>query len=241
MIKKHIPNAITLLNLLSGSVAAILAVEGQLLIAAALVGLAAVFDFFDGFIARLLHVKSEIGKELDSLADVISFGLTPSVILFYMIRENEWIQSLSGIFSLLPYTALLIAAFSALRLAKFNLDTRQSTSFLGLPTPANAMFIVSLPFFSGNQAIQDAGILSLVAGNIYFQLALIPVSCYLLVSEIPLFGLKFTNGFSLKANKLKYALLLGSLIAIIVFKWAGIPLIIVLYILISSFAGKEKF
>lgn len=241
MIKKHIPNTITLLNLLSGSVAAILAVEGLLITAAALVGLAAVFDFFDGFIARLLHVKSEIGKELDSLADVISFGLTPSVILFIMIRENAGIQPQSGVLSFLPYTALLIAAFSALRLAKFNLDTRQSTSFLGLPTPANAMFIVSLPFFAGSQAIQDAGLLSMVAGNIYFQLALIPVSCFLLVSEIPLFGLKFANGFSIKANKLKYALLVGSLITILIFKWAGIPLIIVLYILISSFAGKEKF
>jgi len=241
MLKKHIPNSITLLNLLSGSVAAIMAVEGQLIIAAALVGLAAVFDFLDGFFARLLHVKSEIGKELDSLADVISFGLTPSVILFIMIRENAALQPQSGILSFLPYTALLIAAFSALRLARFNIDTRQTTSFLGLPTPANAIFIASLPFFTGSQAFQDAAYLSEVVGSIYFQVALIPVSCYLLVSEIPLFALKFSNGFSTAANKLKYILALGSVILLIIFKWAGIPLIVVLYILISAFAGKEKF
>lgn len=241
MIKNQIPNSITLLNLLSGSVAAIMAVEGHLVIAAALVGLAAVFDFFDGFFARLLHVKSEIGKELDSLADVISFGLTPSLVLFIMLRENTGFQPQTGILSYLPYTALLIAAFSALRLAKFNLDTRQTSSFLGLPTPANALFIVSLPLFTGSQALQDAGFLSALAGSIYFQVALIPVSCYLLVSEIPLFALKFSNGFSFAANKLKYSLVLGSVIALILFKWAGIPLIVVLYILISAFAGKEKF
>ncbi len=241
MVKKHIPNFITQLNLLSGSVAVILAVEGRLLPAAVLVGLAAVFDFFDGFIARLLHVNSEIGKELDSLADVISFGLTPSVILFSLIRNNSALEPVSGILFYLPYAALLIAAFSALRLAKFNLDTRQTTSFLGLPTPANAMFIASLPLFTGSQALQNAGFISTLAGSIYFQLALIPVSCYLLVSEIPLFALKFASGFSFAANKLKYSLVIGSVIALIVFKWAGIPLIVVLYLLISAFAGKEKF
>ncbi|MHC1778181.1 MAG: CDP-diacylglycerol--serine O-phosphatidyltransferase [Lentimicrobium sp.] len=241
MIKKHIPNSITLLNLISGSVAVILAVEGKLIPAVALVGLAAVFDFFDGFLARLLHVKSEIGKELDSLADVISFGLTPSVILFCLIRENPALQSHQGLSGILPYTALLIAAFSALRLAKFNLDTRQSTSFLGLPTPANAMFIVSLALISGSQALQDAGLLSSIAGNLYFQLALIPLSCYLLVSEIPLFALKFSGGFSFSANKLKYILFLFTIIALIAFQWAGIPVIVILYVAISTVAGQEKF
>jgi CDP-diacylglycerol--serine O-phosphatidyltransferase len=241
MIKKHIPNSITLLNLISGSVAVILAVEGKLIPAVALVGLAAVFDFLDGFFARLLHVKSEIGKELDSLADVISFGLTPSVILFCLIRENPALQSTQGLAGILPYSAMLIAAFSALRLAKFNLDTRQSTSFLGLPTPANALFIVSLALISGSQALQEAGLLSSIAGNLYFQLALIPLSCYLLVSEIPLFALKFSSGFSFSANKLKYILVLLSTIALIAFQWAGIPMIVILYVVISTVAGQEKF
>ncbi|MBK6964345.1 MAG: CDP-diacylglycerol--serine O-phosphatidyltransferase [Bacteroidales bacterium] len=239
--KKHIPNSITLLNLISGSVAVILAVEGQMIPAVALVGLAAVFDFLDGFFARLLHVKSEIGKELDSLADVISFGLTPSVILFCLIRENPALQSTQGLAGILPYSAMLIAAFSALRLAKFNLDTRQSTSFLGLPTPANALFIVSLALISGSQALQEAGLLSSIAGNLYFQLALIPLSCYLLVSEIPLFALKFSSGFSFSANKLKYILVLLSTIALIAFQWAGIPMIVILYVVISTVAGQEKF
>ncbi len=241
MIKKHIPNSITLLNLISGSVAVILAVEGQIITAVALVGLAAVFDFLDGFFARLLHVKSEIGKELDSLADVISFGLTPSVILFCLIRENPALQSTQGLAGILPYSAMLIAAFSALRLAKFNLDTRQSTSFLGLPTPANALFIVSLALISGSQALQEAGLLSSIAGNLYFQLALIPLSCFLLVSEIPLFALKFSSGFSFSANKLKYILVLLSIIALIAFQWAGIPMIVILYVVISTVAGQEKF
>jgi len=241
MIKKHIPNSITLLNLVSGSVAVILAVEGQIITAVALVGLAAVFDFFDGFFARLLHVKSEIGKELDSLADVISFGLTPSVILFCLIRENPALQSYQGLSGILPYSALLIAAFSALRLAKFNLDTRQSTSFLGLPTPANALFIVSLALISGSQALQEAGLLSSIAGNLYFQLALIPLSCFLLVSEIPLFAIKFSDGFSFSANKLKYIFALFTVIALIAFQWAGIPIVVILYVAISTIAGQEKF
>lgn len=240
MIKKHLPNSITILNLISGSVAAIQAIEGNLPLAAALVGLAAIFDFFDGFTARLLHVKSEIGKELDSLADVISFGLTPAIVLFCMIRDNPAIHSFSWMAAMLPYAALLIAGFSALRLAKFNLDTRQTDSFIGLPTPANALFIISLPLFAGKEALQNAGLLSVLAGNLYFQLALIPVSCFLLVSELPLFALKFSDGFTYGANKIKYIFLLTSVIALIALKWAGIPLIVVVYILISFLKKNKK-
>ncbi|NTW25304.1 MAG: CDP-diacylglycerol--serine O-phosphatidyltransferase [Lentimicrobium sp.] len=240
MIKKHIPNSITLLNLISGSAAAIQALEGNLLLAAALVGLAAVFDFFDGFAARLLHVKSDIGKELDSLADVISFGLTPAIILFCMIRDNSAMDAFSGIAEFLPYTALLIAGFSALRLAKFNIDTRQTDSFIGLPTPANALFIISMPLFAGNGALQDAGLLSALAGSLYFQLALIPVSCFLLIAELPLFALKFSNGFSFGANRIKYIFILTSVIALLALKWAGIPAIVIIYILISLLQRNKK-
>jgi CDP-diacylglycerol--serine O-phosphatidyltransferase len=239
-IKKHIPNSITLLNLMSGSAAAIAAMNGQMGAAVALTGLAAVFDFFDGFAARLLHVKSETGKELDSLADVVSFGFTPSVILFSLISDNAAMITSEGIAFLLPYASLLIGAFSALRLAKFNLDTRQTDSFLGLPTPANAMFIVSLPLITGSSAIQDAGIISLVAGSLWFQLLLIPASCYLLICEIPLFALKFPNGFAFSANRVKYLFLILSVFALIALKWAGIPVIIILYILISLFSERKK-
>lgn len=240
LLKKHIPNTITLFNLLSGSIAAILAIEGQLQLAAALVGLAALFDFFDGFVARMLHVKSDIGKELDSLADVISFGLIPALILFCLIRNNPQLDVFDGIAWLLPYTALLVAAFSALRLAKFNIDTRQADSFLGLPTPANALFIVSLALISGEGALQQAGLLSVIVGNLWFQLALIPVSCFLLTSEIPLFAMKFSNGFSFSANKLRYIFLLIALVAIITIQWAAIPVIVIIYILLSVLWKEEK-
>lgn len=238
MIKKHIPNTITLLNLISGSVAVIVTLEGRLLMASGLLGLAAVFDFFDGFVARLLHVKSDIGKELDSLADVISFGLAPSVILFCLIREHTLLLQ-PGWTGYVPYTALLIAAFSALRLAKFNLDTRQTDSFLGMPTPANALFIASLPFFSGPEAVQDAGWLTVLAGSPVFLLVLIPVSCIMLVSEVPLMALKFSHGFSFKANKLKYLLVLLAITGFLALKWASVPLLVVTYVLISL-AGNGK-
>ncbi len=237
MIKKHIPNSITLLNLFSGSMAVIVALEGSLLLASALLGLSAVFDFFDGFVARLLKVKSDIGKELDSLADVISFGLAPSVILFYLIREHTRVLQ-PGWTDYVPYTALLIAGFSALRLAKFNLDTRQTDSFLGLPTPANALFIASLPFFSGPAAVQDAGWLTVLAGNPVFLLVLIPVSCIMLVSEIPLLAMKFSHGFSFKDNKLKYLLVLLAIAGFLFLQWASIPLLVMAYVLISL-AGRN--
>ncbi|MFH1119098.1 MAG: CDP-diacylglycerol--serine O-phosphatidyltransferase [Bacteroidota bacterium] len=240
-LKKYIPNTITLFNLICGSAAIILVIEGQTVPAAAMIGMAAVFDFFDGFLARLLNVKSEIGKELDSLADVISFGLAPAVFLFSLIRENIHAAGFSGFAEIFPYTALLIAAFSALRLAIFNLDTRQTESFLGLPTPANALFIVSLSLISGKDAIQDAGIITLIADSLWFQLILIPVSCALLVTEIPLFALKFNKGYSFSANRLKYMLAIFTLITLFTLNWAALPLIVIFYILLSLISGKEKF
>lgn len=241
-LKKHIPNIITALNLLSGSVAIILVLDGQRQFAALLIGLAALFDFFDGFAARLLHVKSETGKELDSLADVISFGLAPAIFLYALIQENlASAGTLNGWVALLPYLALLIAAFSAMRLAKFNLDTRQTDSFLGLPTPANALFIVTLSLITGKSALQDAGVMSEIAGNIWFQLMLIPVSCALLVSEIPLFSLKFSRGFTFRKNVLKYLIALIALALVLLTGWAAVPLIVLVYILLSVVAGKEKF
>lgn len=239
-IRQHIPNTITLFNLVSGSIALIQALDGHLQFAALMVGLAAVFDFFDGFAARLLHVKSAIGKELDSLADVISFGLVPGVFLFIMIRDNPALFNTTGLLVYLPYVALLIPAFSALRLAKFNLDTRQSESFLGLPVPANAIFIISLSLFAGTAALQDAGILTLIAGNLWFQLLLIPVSCGMLISEIPLFAMKFSKGFGFSGNKLIYIFLISAIVVFSWLQWAGIPLIVALYVLLSILFQKKK-
>ena len=144
-IKKHIPNAITSLNLVSGCIAIILTFNFDLKYAAYFILLAAVFDFFDGMAARWLHVKSAIGKELDSLADIVSFGVAPGLIVFQLCAVSNDIVLFAGEINLVPFIALLIPVFSALRLAKFNLDTRQTESFIGLPVPANALMIASLP------------------------------------------------------------------------------------------------
>lgn len=223
-ITKHIPNAITCLNLLSGCLAAVAALYFRFEISAYLILLAAVFDFFDGFAARLLKAYSPLGKELDSLADVVSFGLAPGFILFAFLSQNigiYWAMS-----------AFLIPIFSALRLAKFNIDERQTSSFLGLPTPANAIFWAFLlygiasysSFLSANQL--------LFAKIIAF--AVIPLFSFLLVAEIPMFSFKFKN-FSWQTNKLRFVFLACSCVLFLFFKQYAFPLIIVLYILFSLF------
>jgi len=236
----QIPNMVTLLNLLSGSVSVIMVLSGETLFAAILVGLAAIFDFFDGFLARLLKVKSAIGKELDSLADVVSFGLVPALFLFMLLRNNPGLGQAEVVTGLIPYFALLIGAFSAYRLAFFNLDTRQTDSFRGLPTPANAIFIVSLSLIAGEAPLFDAGVISSFAGNLWVQLLLIPLSCWLLVSDIPMFALKFSRGFGVSQNKTRYLFLLLSVLLLVFFRFGGIPLIIVMYIMISLFTEGEK-
>lgn len=178
---KYLPNTITCLNLLSGSVAVILAFRDDFDMALAMIVLAAVFDFLDGLAARLLHAYSDIGKELDSLADTVSFGLTPSLILY-----NYLAGFTSGIHPYVCYIPLLIAAFSALRLAKFNLDTRQSESFLGLPVPASALFAASLAAFAGHYEY----IANTFLANNWAIPAVSVILCALLVSELPMFSMK---------------------------------------------------
>jgi len=219
--KKHIPNAITCLNLFSGCLGIVFAFQGELEWASYSILVAAIFDFLDGMLARLLKAYSDIGKDLDSLADMVSFGVLPSVIVYQLFLEsssaNEWIN----------YTAFLIAIFSALRLAKFNNDTRQSESFIGLPTPANAMLIASLPF------IADQGIfISPYLQNPLF-LALFSLGMgILLVSEIHLMSLKFSN-MNLRKNIHRYILAFSSLILLVIFKFAAVPLILILYVILS--------
>ncbi len=178
---KYLPNTITCLNLLSGSVAVILAFRDDFDMALAMIVLAAVFDFLDGLAARLLHAYSDIGKELDSLADTVSFGLAPSLILY-----NYLAGFTSGIHPYVCYIPLLIAAFSALRLAKFNLDTRQSESFLGLPVPASALFAASLAAFAGHYEY----IANTFLANNWAIPAVSVILCALLVSELPMFSMK---------------------------------------------------
>jgi len=216
-----------------GSAAIIHVMNGELKLAAILVAIAAICDFLDGFAARLLNVKSEMGKELDSLADVVSFGVAPSVFLFTAIKANPDPGIFAGMLDTIAYAALLIGAFSGYRLAKFNLDKRQTDSFLGLPTPANAIFIISVSLLGTEVLSSNSGFIYQVSSNIWFQLLLIPVSCWLLISEIPLFALKFNKGFGFNANRARYIFLLISMLNIVLFGWAGLPLVIILYIAIS--------
>lgn len=195
----------------------------------------AVFDFFDGLTARVLGVSSPIGKELDSLADCVTFGVAPSAILFWVMHEVHCPEVLMPLKGILPYSAFLLAAFSALRLAKFNLDTRQSTQFIGLPTPANALFWGSFILGWHDQLESSPWALPLL-------LVLILLSCYLLIAEIPMFALKFKH-WGWAENQLKYIFILCCIPILLVCGVAGISLIIVWYILVSvykNFTDKLK-
>ena len=216
---KHIPNAITCCNLLCGAVAVILATKGgQADMALAFIVLGAIFDFFDGMVARLLGVSSPIGKELDSLADVITFGLAPSVMVYTFVKE------LGAVPHWVAVSSLVMAAFSALRLAKFNLDTRQQTTFLGLPTPANALFWASL--LMSRPEWTDSKTMA------YLILIGVALSCLLLVSEIPMFALKFKN-FGLQGNGVRYGFLLVSAAILMWLRVDGIWLVVLLYVVVS--------
>ena len=231
-IVRQIPNAITCCNLISGCMATGAAFYGNYQWAILMIIIGAVFDFFDGMSARLLHVSSPIGKELDSLADVVTFGVAPSAMIFYLSHEvvyPEFMQPLRGV---MPYTAFLMAAFSALRLAKFNLDTRQTTSFIGLPTPANALFWGSLIF--GNY-----GFLVSHRFNAMFLFLFMLLFCFLLVAEIPLFALKFKN-LSWKDNKIKYIFIVTCIPMIIVFKYSCFAAIIAWYVILSLFSSRKS-
>jgi CDP-diacylglycerol--serine O-phosphatidyltransferase len=236
--KKHIPNAITCLNLISGCIATYFAFQGEYTLALLFIIIGAVFDFFDGMTARLLHVSSPIGKELDSLADDITFGFAPSAMIFALLQSlcaSEVATAGSGfqgqVMSLLPYLAFVMAAFSALRLAKFNLDERQTTSFIGLPTPANALFWGSLIVGFG------AGMTS-SAYFIYAILAMVFVSSYLLVAELPLFALKFKQ-WGWKGNEVKYIFLLTSVAMILVMGIVGLAAVIAWYVILSVATNKR--
>lgn len=214
-IKQQIPNALTCTNLICGCLGIISVFQGSLEWAAYFIYIAALFDFADGFAARLLNVQGELGKQLDSLADVVSFGVLPGFILFRLMNEaqgGEW-----------AYLAMLVPAFSALRLAKFNIDPRQSDSFIGVPTPANALFISALPFAGAHfPALLGLPVLATVA----------VVMSLLLVAELPLLALKF-KGWNWQQYKFQYILLLAGLVLLFTFKFAAIPLIILIYIGLS--------
>lgn len=219
-IKAHIPNTLTLLNLAFGVVGIIRVIDGNLYEGAIFVLVAAVLDFLDGFVARLLKAQSPIGKELDSLADVVSFGVLPGIILFEMteqVTNSDW----------LPFLTLIVPMLSGYRLAKFNLDTRQSDRFIGLPTPANALFISTLPFF-----FDQVDALQFLAQSPYFLVGLGWLMSLLLVAELPLIALKFKD-FSFQNNRYRFGLIVLGMVITALFQLAGIPLIILAYIGLS--------
>jgi CDP-diacylglycerol--serine O-phosphatidyltransferase len=223
-LRKQIPNILTSFNLVFGCLSIIAALDGRLPEAALFIGAAAVLDFLDGFVARALHAHSEVGKQLDSLADMVSFGVAPGMI-FYMMESTCFSQSL---FCINRYLPLLIPVFSALRLAKFNIDTRQSDLFIGLPTPANALFIASIPLTVQHDQFGTAAFFQ----HPYFLKIFPVVSAYMLVAELPLIALKFKN-FTWKDNAYRYVFLALGLLSILVFHFLGIAIAIVLYVLVS--------
>jgi len=244
MIRKNIPNFITCLNVVSGSLAVLFAIKGELTISVILIIAAAIFDFFDGMAARLLKAYSPMGKELDSLADMISFGLAPGALMMIMMEyalfginvRAENFSDLSIWEVVCISTSLLIPVFSALRLAKFNIDTRQAESFIGLPTPANALFIAALALITehGRYEALDIFILQPVV-----LLVITIIMSLLLVSELPMFALKFKN-LSWADNKIRFIFLIISATLILAFNIYGIAASIISFILISVFLRLKR-
>ena len=230
-ITRHIPNMVTCCNLFSGCIAAVMALQSNYEAAILFIILGAVFDFFDGMLARLLNVSGPLGKELDSLADDITFGFAPSAIVFSLFKEVQYPEFMSGVSEYFPYTAFIIAAFSALRLGKFNIDPRQSSSFIGLPTPANALFWGSLVVGAHSFLVSDSF-------NAIYLFILVILMSYLLVAELPMFSLKFKN-LSWKDNKVSYIFLLICIPLLAVFRISGFAAIILWYILWSLLTRKK--
>lgn len=223
---KNIPNAVTCINALCGGIACLFAVWGNREMAMMFIVFGAVADFFDGMLARLLKAYSNIGKDLDSLADNITFGLAPALMVFSLLQDITSGSINCPVSSYIPYTALIISVFSTIRLAKFNNDTRQTESFIGLPVPANALFWSSL-------IVGGYDYLTSNMSNSYYIFALVILTSYLLVSNIPMFSLKFKN-LSFKKNKVRFIFLALSVASIAVFRINGIAITILLYIAIST-------
>ena len=227
--KKHIPNTITCLNLISGCIATYWAFMGVAYLALLFIVIGAVFDFFDGMVARLLHVSSPIGKELDSLADVLTFGFAPSAILFSFLSTHT--TPVTSHLWIVPFLAFIMAAFSALRLAKFNLDERQALGFIGLPTPANALFWGSLIAGLGDT-------ISTIPYAEWIILCGTFISCYLLIAEIPMFALKFKH-WGWKGNEIKYIFILSCIPLLLLLGVSGLAAIIAWYVILSVFTTKQ--
>lgn len=227
-IKKHIPNLITLINLFCGCIAVVFVSKGNFEMAFYMVCLGIFFDFFDGFFARLFKVSSPLGLQLDSLADMVTSGVVPGYVMYSLFLKsanpNDEIAS-----TIIPFLGFIVTLGSCYRLANFNIDTRQTDSFIGLPTPANALFILSLPLvIEYSDSLVIFGILT----NHWVLLAITLCSAYILNAEIPLFSLKIKK-FNLKDNALQMVFLLVAVVLVLLLQYLAIPLIIIFYVLLS--------
>ncbi|MGQ2982052.1 CDP-alcohol phosphatidyltransferase family protein [Flavobacterium sp.] len=239
--KKHVPNIITLCNLACGLVALIYAFDTHYQMAFVWVCLGIFFDFWDGFFARIFKAQSPIGLQLDSLADMVTSGVVPGLIMFQMLvgiedmREEYNLASDNFYLGLLPYAGFIITLASCYRLAKFNVDTRQTDSFIGLPTPANALFILSLPMILAHSDTESA--LFTFLSNPYVLIGISLLSAFMLNAEIPLFSLK-VKYFNWETNKIQIIFLVVSVLLLFFFQYLAIPLIILFYVLLSAITNK---
>jgi len=233
-IKAYIPNGITLLNLLCGCIALVFASHRNFEMALAFVCLGIFLDFFDGFFARLFKVSGPLGVQLDSLADMVTSGAVPGLVLYQMMIDTSTTMGLSYL-QWFPYLGFIVTLGSCYRLAKFNIDTRQTESFIGLPTPANALFILSLPLVLRDT---DSIIVLEMLTTPSFLLVIALLSAYMLNAEIPLFSLKIKSR-RLKDNALQIGFLIASVLLLVFFQYLGIPLLIIVYILLSIFNNKR--
>ena len=234
--KQHIPNALTLLNVFCGACALVSILGGRYTEGVSFLVVCLVADFLDGFAARLLNVKSEMGKELDSLADMVSFGVVPAAILYKLLTTATVFSFLQQ--SYYPLLAFVITAFSCYRLAKFNLDTRQTTDFIGLNTPTNTLFFVGLLFIKINhfEGLED------LTSSTTFLYALIPISSYLLISEIPMFSLKI-KGLQWQGNEARFIFAVLAVLLLVLMREAAVALLVVLYVVVnvvSNLVFKSK-
>jgi CDP-diacylglycerol--serine O-phosphatidyltransferase len=242
--KKHIPNLLTLGNLFCGTIATISAVQGKFGIAGLFVVIGIVFDFFDGFAARLLKVSGELGKQLDSLADMVTSGVVPGIIMYNLLGNhlnntsfvNNEISWFSFKLAPIQLLGLVLTLGACYRLAKFNIDTRQSDSFIGLPTPAMSLFVIALPLIQMNTELE---FVQHLISNDYFLITVTLLLTYLMNAELPLFSLKFKN-YRFKNNVMKYLFLITSLLMLSTLHYIAIPLIIIVYVMLSIFSNYTK-
>lgn len=234
---KHLPNFMTLMNLFCGCLAIISLTNGNFENAGILVVIAGILDFFDGFVARLVNANSELGKQLDSLADMVTFGVVPGFVLFHLFNRTMFsLNEISDpIVRLLPYLMFVVTLFSCLRLAKFNIDPRQASYFIGLNTPSNTFLVMSLPFILNHD---EFGLTPYIL-NPAFLLAFAAVSSFLMVAEIPLLSFKIKS-FSWKDAKPQIVLLIGAILFLLTLRFAALPIIILYYIILSLIYPPHK-